>query len=445
MIEKFRQKTPLSCLLLGLLERCFSAERLNHIFLKNAKAQYTKEVLFSTVCDLMLSVVLKIHPSVHAAYQKHPEPLGFTVSALYEKLKGVELSVSSSLLRETAEDLSALLDQLGFQPEPWLPGYPIRILDGNCLAATEKRLAVHQDVSGAALPGKSLVVFDPERRLMRDLVPCEDGHAQERRLLDAVARLVRPGEVWIADRNFCTLGFLDHLHGHQAYALIRRHAHLPLAEESPLVLVAEDAERRLFEQAITVDGRPYRRVRVELAKPTRDGDRHIDIITDLPPTVDAATVAALYRKRWTLETSFQHIEKHFNSEIETLAYPKAALFGFALSLVAYNIFSVILAALDSAHEKPISKEVSGYYIAHDIAATCLALIHLGEAEDWRFAATDSLPEFTQWLRETARHVPLRTLKKHSRGPKRPKQKSPYDPKQPHVSTYQLLTDKKESL
>jgi hypothetical protein len=201
MIELFRQKTPLSCLLHGLLERCFSAERLDRIFLENAKAQYTREVLFSTIGDLMLSVVLKIHSSVHTAYQKHPEPLGITVSALYEKLKGVELSVSSALLRETGEDMSAILDQLGCQPEPWLPGYSICILDGNCLAASEKRLAVHRGVGGAALPGKALVVFDPERRLMLDLFPCEDGHAQERRLLDAVARLVRRGEVWIADRT----------------------------------------------------------------------------------------------------------------------------------------------------------------------------------------------------------------------------------------------------
>ncbi|WP_085215145.1 transposase [Methylomagnum ishizawai] len=217
MLELFRQKMPLSCLLYGLLERCFSAERLDRIFLDNAKEQYTREILFSTVCDLMLSVVLKIHPSINAAYQKHPEPLGVTVSALYEKLKGVELSVSQALLRDTSEDLSAILDALGFIPEPWLPGYPVR---------------VHREVGGGALPGKSLVVFDPERRLMRDVFPCEDGHAQERRLLGAVARAIRAGELWIADRNFCTEGFLNQLRHHGAYALIRLHRNLPLTEQA---------------------------------------------------------------------------------------------------------------------------------------------------------------------------------------------------------------------
>ena len=442
MLELFRQKMPLSCLLYGLLKRCFSAERLDRVFLENAKEQYTREILFSTVCDLVLSVVLKVHPSINAAYQKHPEPLGATVSALYEKLKGVELSVSQALLRDTSEDLSDILDALGFIPEPWLPGYPVRVLDGNCLAASEKRLAVHQNASGAALPGKSLVVFDPERRLMRDVFPCEDGHAQERRLLDAVGGTVRAGELWIADRNFCTLGFLDRIHGRGAYALMRLHMNLPLIEETLFSCAGESAGRRILEKRVSVAGRPYRLVRVELGKPTRDGDAFIDILTDLPAEIPAATVAELYRRRWTLETAFQHVEKHFNSEIETLAYPKAALFGFAMALVAYNIFSVMISALDCAHDQPVSKDVSGYYIAHEVAATFLALIQLGDGLDWGFAAACAPPEFAAWLRDTARNVNLRSLKKHTRGPKQPKSKPPYDPKQPHVSTYQLLADKK---
>jgi hypothetical protein len=438
VLEIFRQKTPLSCLLHGLLERCFSAERLDRIFLENAQEQYTRELLFSTVCELLLGVVLKIHPSVNAAHQKRPEPVGATVSALYEKLKGVELNVSQALLRDTSADLSEILDALGFKPEPWLPGYPVRILDGNCLAASEKRLAVHQNVGGAALPGKSLVVLDPERRLMLGVFPCEDGHANERSLFGAVARIMRAGELWIADRNFCTLGYLRSIREQGSFTVVRLHKNLPFTEDTPLLFVEEDGERRIFEQNATVDGHPHRRVRVELVKPTRDGDSFLDILTNLPPEISAATVAALYRKRWTLETAFQHVEKHFNSEIKTLAYPKAALFGFALALVAYNVFSVIMSALDCAHGKPVSKDLSGYYIAHEIAATYLALIHLGAALDWRFAAACPPTEFAAWLRETALHVRLQSLKKHPRGPKKPRQKPPYDPNQPHVSTYQLL-------
>ena len=112
-----------------------------------------------------------------------------------------------------------------------------------------------------------------------------------------------------------------------------------------------------------------------------------------------------------------------------------------MALVADHIFSVILSALDCAHEKPVSKDISGYYVAHEIAATFLALIQLTDAAEWGFVAACSTAEFAAWLRETASHVRLQTLKKHRRGPKMPKSKPPYDPKQPHVSTYQLLKSK----
>ena len=427
------------CLLRGLLERCFSAERLDGLFESNAQEQYTRNLLFSTACDLLLLTVLKVHPSVHAAYQSCGEGLDFSVTALYDKLKGVETGVSAALVRETAKDLSQIQDALGVRREPWLPGYEIRILDGNCLEASEKRLRVHRGVGSAALPGKSLVVMDPQRRLLVDVFPCEDGHAQERALLHAVLETVRAGELWIADRNFCTCGFLRGIHERGAYGLLRLHGGLPFTELTPFGDAVATADgQRVMEQAIEVGGRRYRRIRVELAGPTRDGDLFVDLVTDLPETVSAAALAALYRKRWTLETAFQHIEKHFESEVNTLAYPRAALFGFCLALAAYNIFQVALAALDSAHQEPVSQTVSTYYVGHEIAATFLALLMLSDAGDWRFLAGLSPAEFAQWLRDVASGVNPKKYKKHGRGPKKPQQKTPYDPKHPHVSTHRLL-------
>jgi len=202
----------MSCLLRGLLERCFSAGRLDELFDLHAEEPYTRDLLFSTACELLLMTVLRVHPSVHAAYQAREEGMNVSASALYDKLKGVETGVSAALVRETAKDLARIQDGLGVKRESWLPGYAIRILDGNCLAASEKRLRVHRGVSGAALPGKSLVVMDPQSGLLADVFPGEDGHAQERSLLQAVLAIVRAGELWIADRNFCTCGFLAGLH-----------------------------------------------------------------------------------------------------------------------------------------------------------------------------------------------------------------------------------------
>ena len=74
------------------------------------------------------------------------------------------------------------------------------------------------------------------------------------------------------------------------------------------------------------------------------------LLTNLPSAAaDAITIASLYGTRWGIETAFQKLEKYLNSEIETLGYPQAALFGFCLALVAFNLYAVVMAALFKTH------------------------------------------------------------------------------------------------
>jgi hypothetical protein len=89
-----------------------------------------------------------------------------------------------------------------------LPNYRIKIVDGNHLRRTERRLGELRNENVAPLPGQAPVVFDPRLRSIVDFIPCEDGHAQERRLMPEVLKTVEPKDLWIADRNFCTTGFL---------------------------------------------------------------------------------------------------------------------------------------------------------------------------------------------------------------------------------------------
>ena len=44
---------------------------------------------------------------------------------------------------------------------PWLEGYRVKIVDGNCLEASEHRIQELREAKGRALPGKSLVVYEP--------------------------------------------------------------------------------------------------------------------------------------------------------------------------------------------------------------------------------------------------------------------------------------------
>ena len=182
LLELFANESPISVMMRGLMEKVFRPERLDDIFKTHAKVQYERELLFSSLVNLLSLVVCGIQPSVNAAYRKKAKELNVTRNAVYEKLNGVETQVSRALLKETAAELSELMDEMGGQSAPLLKGYEVRILDGNGLAATERRLKVLREVSSAPLPGQSLVVLDPMRRLAVDIFLCEDGHAQERRL-----------------------------------------------------------------------------------------------------------------------------------------------------------------------------------------------------------------------------------------------------------------------
>src|ERR1022692_2810515 len=73
-----------------------------------------------------------------------------------------------------------------------------------------------------------------------------------------------------------------------------------------------------------------RRITIALDQQTREGDTEIHILTNLPARIRAKVIARLYQKRWTIETAFQELTVALKCEINTLAYPKAALFGFCV-------------------------------------------------------------------------------------------------------------------
>ena len=232
-------------------------------------------------------------------------------------------------MRHSAAALGAVIDELGGRDEPWLEGYRVRILDGNHLPGTEHRIKPLRFTRAGALPGHALVVLDPERMLIGDVVLCEDGHAQERSMTEAILEMVRPGDLWIKDRNFCTTAFLFGIARRGGAFVTRQHGSTltwePVGERASK---GRCATGEVFEQAVRLSNDEgeiliARRITVELDQATRDGDRTIHILTNLPEEkADAIQVADLYRKRWTLETAFQELEASLNGEINTLGYPE---------------------------------------------------------------------------------------------------------------------------
>jgi hypothetical protein len=442
----FVQERPICVMARAVLERLLDAQRIDDLFAHTAQRQYTRDLLFSSLVQLMSEVVLGVHPAVHAAYQANQETLGVSTTALYNKLDRVETGVSAALVRDSAALAEPVIKALGASHPRWIPGYQIKVLDGNHLSATEHRLKDLRGTWAAPLPGQALVVLDQQRMLITDVLLHEDGHAQERSMIPEVLDLVEADQLWIEDRNFCTLGLLFGMHRRGATFVVRQHGQLQGELMGRAKRTGTSRSGPVYEQLMRVrepesgETLLLRRITVNLKVPTRDGDTELHILSNVPSgRATAAQLARVYGKRWSIETAFFEITTTLTCEINTLGYPKAALFAFCLALLAYNAVSLIKASLRSDHgRKKINDEVSGYYLSLEIGRTYDGMMIAIPAPHWRFFRDLSDRDFANALRELAASVKLSRYQKHPRGPKKkPPKRMPYENGK-HVSTAKVL-------
>ena len=233
------------------------------------------------------------------------------------------------------------------------------------------------------------------------------------------------------------------------YFIIRQHQSLPWQASDDFRLVGQSDSGIVFEQNIILsadDGQllKARRVKVCLKQPNRDGDREIFILTNLPSDVaNALLIARMYRKLGPLETLFQVLTENLCCEINTLGYPKAALFTFCIALVAYNVLSTVQAALRSVHgTEKIEAEISSYYLADEIKGTYRGMMIAIHPDEWFVFQNMTFTELSQTLKHLAGLVKLRTFRLSPRDPKKAQPKRTYLKNKPHVSTAKILNQKK---
>ena len=320
----------------------------------------------------------------------------------------------------------------------------MHVLDGNNIAATEHRLGETRDNSAAPLPGKSLCVFQPAYQLVTDIVLCEDGHAQERSLVDPILALVEKDSLWVADRNFCFQRFLLGIAKKLGFFVIREHAGLNYKVASKLRKRGQSESGMILEQSIVIeeeDGTKHhlRRIVVKLEKATEDGDWELAILTNLPDAVSAVVVSEAYRKRWTIEGGFLDLTTTLDCEINTLCYPRAALFVFCVAVMAYNLQSAIKGVMRSEHgAEKVETDLSRYFMSDEIGQVYRGMMVALPPEEWAIIRQMSFAEYVAFLKRLARNVDFERYPKAHRGPKKPKPKRQYDPEHPHVSVAKLL-------
>lgn len=336
----------------------------------------------------------------------------------------------------------------------------MRVLDGNHLPASEKRVKPLRGTRAAALPGQALVLYDPEADLVVDLVAGEDAHAQEPTFVPPLVAGAAPGELWIADRNFATRGILAALHARGAAVLVREHGNHPAPTPAgDRTLVGRGATGLIFEQPVdcpppaTAPGGPVlrlRRIEVELDTPLDSGETTLRLLTTLPAAhATAAEVAALYRRRWSVEGLFQRLEAVLHSEVRTLGQPRAALLAFSVAVVAYNVLAVVQAALEAqaAAAAPPDRApvpLSMYYVAHAVREHYRGMLIAVTAAVWG-RTTASGPRTWPRRSGTSRRTSASKPSASTRGanPRARHGLRPREDVQRHVSTARVLQQAKQ--
>lgn len=443
VIERFLRHSPVSVLSSLVVQRALDPAWLDEVFRQHRDRTYEKELLFSSVIDLTSHVVLGLQPSLHAAFKRTPP--GASFQAVYGKIHRTETSVIRAMVAGSYQRLAPVVTEMPRRRQPLVPGHRVRIVDGNDLPASEKRLKLLRGFRGAALPGQSLVVYDADLDLIVDSLPCEDAHANERTLMAQRLASVQAGDIEVADRAFSTRAIFRGYRERRAFLVVREHG----ANPNPTVLgrrkfVGRVETGRVYVQQVelpaeTPEQKPMRlrRVEVHLDVPTQDGDTVVRILTNVPKRVlDARAVAELYRQRWTIEGMFQRLEVSLQSEVQSLGIPAAALLAFSTACVAYNALSVVQTAIEAAHPICAEQPLSMYYLATELRFAFGGVRLALPPEYWEQVAEQSPADLATTLVSVAGSVRVEQFTKTTRGPKKAKPKgyAPAKEVRRHIAT-----------
>ncbi len=437
-LRRFFQLRPVG-VMAWAINRLILNEDLDVVFDENRQRQYQREMLFSQLAITMADVVMRTEPSPNQAYKAHQKDLAVSSASFYAKLKKVETSVSEAMVRYSYEKSTEMQDALGFVPSEPIRGYRARLIDGNHIQKTEKRLTELRGIASAALPGTVVATYELGRGLFDRAYLLEDAHAQESSVLDRVVADMEKNDLIIGDRHFCIVAFLAKIAARKGRFVIRQHGRLKGQLLGKRRKIGRIDTGVVYEQELLVGEMILRRVTVELDEPTRDGDHELHILTNVPEKkADACQIATVYRQRWEIENGFHVLTTALKCEVESLGHPLAALFVFCTAMLAYNGMRVLGAALIAAFGQEAVDELSAYSLSQEIAKAADGLAVILTPEEWDALLPRTPQGLAMFLIDVTKHVDLKRYKKSRRGQKKkPPPRTGYR-NGGHVSTAKIL-------
>src|SRR5574342_1189462 len=111
VLSRFSERSPVTVMAQVALTRALDPDWMDALFEEHRQRQYSRELMFSTVIDLMATVAVGLQPSVHAAAQARDD-LPVSLAALYDKINNTEPSLARALVAGSAQRLAAIAKDL---------------------------------------------------------------------------------------------------------------------------------------------------------------------------------------------------------------------------------------------------------------------------------------------------------------------------------------------
>jgi len=129
----------------------------------------------------------------------------------------------------------------------------------------------------APLPGTVVARFDHQTGLFDRAYAIEDAHAHESSVLDRAVEDLSRNDLVIADRHYCIVQFLAAIAARCGFFLIRQHGRLKGKLLGNRKRIGKIDSGVVYEQALEISDGEHTlevcRITLELAEPTREGDR----------------------------------------------------------------------------------------------------------------------------------------------------------------------------
>jgi hypothetical protein len=387
VLDRFIKKNPLA-----VMVRCLSGQlmcqELDQVFEQQRSQCYEGQLKFSALAATVAEIALGTVENPNQAYNAYREELRVSKTAYYDKLNHVETAISEGVVRFSARQSAALLQDIGCGEWQVLPGYRCSVLDGNHLQKSEKRLGVLRGLCAAGLPGTAVARYDLQSQLFTHAYLIEDAHAHESSVLDRVLDDLTLKDLVLADRHFCIVYFLWKMNLKGAAFVIRQHGRLKGELIGKRKRLGHAPHGIVYEQKLRIGSGEQsmivRRITVELTEPTRDGETEIHLLSNVPvKDASAIRLAGLYHQRWEIENAFHILTMTLTCELKSLGQPRAALFLFCLAMLAYNTRQVLLGALFAEHDPDDVEQMSQFQVAKAIVGPMEGLLTAEvDPENW---------------------------------------------------------------